>query len=64
MRVGRTLLPSSAVCVYMCEGVCALHAAGPGLLSMSAGDFGEVYAGPQYASCFDAVAACFFLDTA
>ncbi|KAI3438426.1 hypothetical protein D9Q98_000857 [Chlorella vulgaris] len=37
---------------------------GPGLLSMSAGDFGEVYAGPQYASCFDAVAACFFLDTA
>ncbi|EFN57363.1 hypothetical protein CHLNCDRAFT_142741 [Chlorella variabilis] len=37
---------------------------GPGLLSMSAGDFGEVYRQPEYAAAFDAVAACFFLDTA
>ncbi|PRW58988.1 UPF0586 C9orf41 [Chlorella sorokiniana] len=38
--------------------------AGPGLLSMSAGDFAEVYAAPEYAEAFDAVACCFFLDTA
>ncbi|KAI7842414.1 hypothetical protein COHA_004053 [Chlorella ohadii] len=40
----------------------------PGLLSMSAvggrGDFAEVYASPEYAEAFDAVACCFFLDTA
>ncbi|KAL4444929.1 hypothetical protein ABPG77_003979 [Micractinium sp. CCAP 211/92] len=36
----------------------------PGLLSMSAGDFAEVYGSPEYADSFDAVACCFFLDTA
>ena len=35
-----------------------------GLLSMVAGDFVEVYGQPGYSSKFDAVATCFFLDTA
>ena len=35
-----------------------------GLLSMVAGDFVEVYGRPGYSSKFDAVATCFFLDTA
>jgi len=38
--------------------------AGPGLLSMCAGAFEEVYSGPQFAGAFDAVATCFFIDTA
>lgn len=37
---------------------------GPGLLSMSAGDFAEVYRAPEYTEAFDAVVCCFFLDTA
>jgi hypothetical protein len=36
----------------------------PGLLSMSAGDFAEVYRQPDAAASFDAAAFCFFLDTA
>lgn len=36
----------------------------PGLLSMCAGDFVEVYSEPQQAGAFDCVATCFFLDTA
>ena len=47
-----------------CPVPCPHPPAGPGLLSMSAGDFGEVYRQPEYAAAFDAVAACFFLDTA
>ena len=35
-----------------------------GLLSMVAGDFVEVYGQEGYSSTFDAVATCFFLDTA
>ena len=31
---------------------------------MCAGDFEEVYARPEYAGAFDAVATCFFIDTA
>ena len=34
---------------------------GPGLLSMTAGDFVEVYAAPAQAGAFDCVATCFFL---
>lgn len=34
---------------------------GPGLLSMTAGDFVEVYATPAQAGAFDCVATCFFL---
>ena len=37
---------------------------GPGLLSMCAGDFVEVYSAPDQAGAFDCVATCFFLDTA
>ena len=33
-------------------------------MSMCAGDFCEVYGSPEYQSHFDAVACCFFLDTA
>lgn len=36
----------------------------PGLLSMCAGDFVEVYSEPHQAGSFDCVATCFFLDTA
>ena len=36
----------------------------PGLLSMCAGDFVEVYSAPDQAGAFDCVATCFFLDTA
>ena len=36
----------------------------PGLLSMSAGDFVDVYSRSEYAKCFDCVATCFFLDCA
>lgn len=36
----------------------------PGLLSMCAGDFVEVYGQPNQAGSFDCVATCFFLDTA
>ena len=36
----------------------------PGLLSMCAGDFVEVYSEPDQAGSFDCVATCFFLDTA
>ena len=36
----------------------------PGLLSMCAGDFVEVYSKPDQAGSFDCVATCFFLDTA
>jgi len=36
----------------------------PGLLSMCAGDFVEVYSAPDQAASFDCVATCFFLDTA
>ena len=36
----------------------------PGLLSMVAGDFAEVYSRPDAAGTFDAVVTCFFLDTA
>ncbi|KAK9841240.1 hypothetical protein WJX74_002413 [Apatococcus lobatus] len=36
----------------------------PGLLSMVAGDFAEVYSRPDQAEAFDAVVTCFFLDTA
>ncbi|KAK9845546.1 hypothetical protein WJX84_004990 [Apatococcus fuscideae] len=36
----------------------------PGLLSMVAGDFAEVYSRPDQAGTFDAVVTCFFLDTA
>ena len=35
-----------------------------GLLSMSAGDFVEVYGRQMYAGAFDCVATCFFLDCA
>lgn len=35
-----------------------------GLLSMSAGEFVEVYSNPQCAGQFDCVVACFFIDTA
>ena len=35
-----------------------------GLLSMSAGDFVEVYGRQTYAGAFDCVATCFFLDCA
>lgn len=35
----------------------------PGLLSMVAGDFCEVYARPDAAGAFDGVATCFFVDT-
>lgn len=38
--------------------------AGPGLMSMSAGDFAEVYRKAEYAGAFDCVATCFFIDTA
>ena len=34
---------------------------GPGLLSMTAGDFVEVYGAPGQAGAFDCVATCFFL---
>ncbi len=37
---------------------------GPNLLSMAAGDFVECYADPQCHASFDAVATCFFIDTA
>ncbi|KXZ56943.1 hypothetical protein GPECTOR_1g850 [Gonium pectorale] len=37
---------------------------GPGLLSMCAGDFVEVYGAPDMAGMFDCVATCFFIDTA
>ena len=36
----------------------------PGLLSMCAGDFVEVYSAQDQAASFDCVATCFFLDTA
>lgn len=36
----------------------------PGLLSMCAGDFVEVYSAQDQASSFDCVATCFFIDTA
>lgn len=36
----------------------------PGLLSMCAGDFVEVYSAPDQAHSFDCVATCFFVDTA
>ncbi len=36
----------------------------PGLLSMVAGDFAEVYSREDAAGSFDAVVTCFFLDTA
>lgn len=35
-----------------------------GAMSMSAGDFCVVYRRPEYESSFDAVATCFFIDTA
>lgn len=35
-----------------------------GMMSMSAGDFVDVYARPHYANSFDCVATCFFLDCA
>lgn len=35
-----------------------------GLLSMTAGDFVEVYGAPEQAGQFDSVATCFFIDTA
>ncbi|KAK9823700.1 hypothetical protein WJX72_004761 [[Myrmecia] bisecta] len=38
--------------------------AAPGLLSMTAGDFTEIYAGPAHSASFDCVATCFFIDTA
>lgn len=38
--------------------------AGPGLLSMCAGDFVDVYRQVEYEGAFDAVATCFFIDTA
>eukprot|EP00195_Chlamydomonas_chlamydogama_P011198 CAMPEP_0202895146 /NCGR_PEP_ID=MMETSP1392-20130828/4405_1 /ASSEMBLY_ACC=CAM_ASM_000868 /TAXON_ID=225041 /ORGANISM="Chlamydomonas chlamydogama, Strain SAG 11-48b" /LENGTH=436 /DNA_ID=CAMNT_0049580059 /DNA_START=74 /DNA_END=1384 /DNA_ORIENTATION=- len=38
--------------------------AGPGLLSMCAGDFLEVYGTPAMAAAFDCVVTCFFIDTA
>jgi hypothetical protein len=34
---------------------------GPGLLSMTAGDFVAVYGAPGQAGAFDCVATCFFL---
>ncbi|KAG2448211.1 hypothetical protein HYH02_006796 [Chlamydomonas schloesseri] len=37
---------------------------GPGLLSMCAGDFVEVYSSPDMRGLFDAVVTCFFIDTA
>ena len=37
---------------------------GEGTLSMVAGDFVEVYSQPHQGGVFDAVATCFFLDTA
>ncbi|KAI8463769.1 MAG: N2227-like protein-domain-containing protein [Monoraphidium minutum] len=40
------------------------EAVGPGLLSMCAGDFVDVYSAPEMAQSFDAVATCFFIDTA
>ena len=36
----------------------------PGLLSMVAGDFVEVYGKPEQAGTYDCVATCFFIDTA
>ena len=36
----------------------------PGLLSMCAGDFVEVYGAHSQAGAWDCVATCFFLDTA
>jgi len=36
----------------------------PGALSMTAGDFLEVYGGPNMVGRFDCVVTCFFLDTA
>jgi carnosine N-methyltransferase len=33
-------------------------------LSMAAGEFLEVYAGPEHAGAWDAVVTCFFIDTA
>lgn len=36
----------------------------PGLLSMCAGDFVEVYGVPEQAGAYDAVITCFFMDTA
>ncbi|KAF6266581.1 N2227-like protein-domain-containing protein [Scenedesmus sp. NREL 46B-D3] len=36
----------------------------PGMLSMCAGDFVEVYSQPDMAGSFDAVVTCFFIDTA
>lgn len=35
-----------------------------GLLGMSAGDFEEVYARPEYAASYDCVVTCFFMDCA
>ena len=34
------------------------------MLSMCAGDFEEALSRPEFAGSFDAVATCFFLDTA
>lgn len=36
----------------------------PGCMSMCAGDFVEVYGAPEQAGQWDAVATCFFIDTA
>ena len=36
----------------------------PGCMSMCAGDFVEVYGAPDQAGQWDAVATCFFIDTA
>ena len=41
-----------------------VEAPAAGLLSMSAGDFVEVYGRSEYTSAFDCVATCFFLDCA
>ena len=42
---------------------CTLVATAPPQgLGMAAGDFGEVYAAPEYAGEFDAVVTCFFID--
>lgn len=57
-----TLCPSAPP--HTCCPLLLPPCAAPGLLSMSAGDFVEVYRSPEYAASFDAVACCFFLDTA
>jgi carnosine N-methyltransferase len=59
-----SVLPVDWVTFIHSDALLPSNSADPGLLSMSAGDFQDVYARPEYGASFDAVAACFFLDCA